>query len=75
MQDLKRGGAPLLVVITDSSHPILSAQARAQLVAGLACVDHVTEAAVTPAIRLEQEHEASLAHLIDHVRQRREAAG
>ena len=74
LRELKRQGAPLLVVISDPPHPVLPARARAELLAGLAVVDYVTESAgeVTPEIRLEQEHQRRFDELIElvHARQR-----
>src|ERR1700740_962310 len=47
LQELKaelKGDLPLLALIATPPHPILSARARAELVAGLRVVDHVCEA-------------------------------
>lgn len=77
LRDLKRDGAPLLVVIADPENPILPARARAELVAGLAVVDHVVEAVddlaaagLTAAVRLEAEDARRLEELIEHVHAR-----
>ena len=74
LQQLKRAGTPLLVAITDPPNPVLPARARAELVAGLAVVDYVTESAsgLTPQVRLEQEHQRRFDQLIElvHARQR-----
>jgi len=77
LQSLKRPGAPLLVIISSPPDPILPSLARAQLVAGLACVDHVTEApvAIAPHARLEEEDATRLEQLIEHVQSRQRAAG
>ncbi len=77
LQSLKRSGAPLLVVISSPPDPILPSLARAQLVAGLACVDHVTEGPVsfTPQAQLETEDSERLEQLIRHVQARQRAAG
>jgi hypothetical protein len=70
---LKRAGMPLLVAIADPENPILPARARAELVAGLAVVDYVAESVdgLTPGFipdsRLEQEDQARLEDLIEHV--------
>jgi glycerol-3-phosphate cytidylyltransferase-like family protein len=76
LQSLKRPGAPLLVVISSPPDPILPSLARAQLVAGLACVDHVTEAPVsfTPDVQLEHEDDTRLDQLIQRVQARQQAA-
>ena len=77
LQSFKRPGSLLLVVISSPPDPILSSLARAQLVAGLACVDRVTEGPVsfTPHARLETEDEERLEQLIRHVHARQQAAG
>jgi len=77
LQSLKRSGALLLVVISSPPDPILPAVARAHLVAGLACVDHVTEgpASFTPHALLEEEDAARLEQLIQQVQARQQAAG
>lgn len=76
LQSLKRPGAPLLVVISSPPEPVLPAPARAQLVAALACVDHVTEGPVSfaPQARLEAEDRERLEELIHRVRARQGAA-
>lgn len=77
LQTLKRPGAPLLVVISSPPAPILPAPARAQLVAGLACVDFVTEGPVAFAVqtRLEEEDRERLEQLIRRVQARQQARG
>jgi bifunctional ADP-heptose synthase (sugar kinase/adenylyltransferase) len=77
LAELKRDGAKMLVVIATPENAILPARARAELVASLASVDYVTEACdgLTPQVRLEQEHEARLEALIEHVHARQRAAG
>ena len=73
---LKRNGAPLLVLIATPEDPILPARARAELVAGLAVVDHVAElaeglaAGLTPQVRLEPEDRTRLEKLIERVHAR-----
>jgi bifunctional ADP-heptose synthase (sugar kinase/adenylyltransferase) len=69
---LKRAGATLLVLIATPQDPILPARARAELVAGLAVVDHVAELAdgLAPEVRLEPEDIALLENLIERVRAR-----
>ena len=77
LAELKRDGLKMLVVIATPENAILPARARAELVASLACVDYVTEAGaeLTPQVRLEQEDEARLEALIEHVHARQRAAG
>jgi len=77
LAELKRNGAKMLVLIETPPNPILPARARAELVASLACVDYVTEArtGLTPQVRLEQEDEARLETLIEHVHARQRATG
>lgn len=74
LQQLKRPGLPLLVLIADPVNAVLPARARAELVAGLAIVDHVAESpdGLTPQVRLEQEHQRRFDELIEliHARQR-----
>jgi bifunctional ADP-heptose synthase (sugar kinase/adenylyltransferase) len=76
---LKREGLPLLIAIADPENPILPSRARAELVAGLAVVDYVAESAdgLTPGLtqtcRLEQEDQARLEDLIEHVHSRQHA--
>jgi bifunctional ADP-heptose synthase (sugar kinase/adenylyltransferase) len=76
LRQLKREGAPLLILIRSAHDPILPARARAELVAGLAIVDHVCEApnGIAPDISLEDEDQARLARLIDHVQTRQRSA-
>ena len=77
LQSLKSPGAPLLVVISSPPDPILPSLARAQLVAGLACVEYVTEAPVLfpTQAQLEKEDDARLEQLIQRVQARQQAAG
>jgi phosphopantetheine adenylyltransferase len=42
LRDFARSSQRLIVEITNPPAPLLSQRARAELVAGLACVDHVT---------------------------------
>ena len=76
LRELKGSGARLLVAIADPPNPILPVRARAELVAGLAVVDHVVESVdgLTPGTRLEQEDEQRLRELIAHVHARQSAA-
>jgi bifunctional ADP-heptose synthase (sugar kinase/adenylyltransferase) len=71
---LKRQGLPLLIAIADPENSILPARARAELVAGLAVVDYVTESAdgLAPHVRLEAEHFTALEELIEHVHARQQ---
>ena len=71
---LKRESTALLVLIGTPKDPILPARARAELVAGLAVVDHVAELApgLTPHVRLESEDDGCFENLLElvHARQR-----
>lgn len=79
LRGLKRDGSPLLVAILDPQDPILPTRARAELVAGLAVVDHVVEQAVEQAagltahVRLEREDSKRLKALIEHVHSRQQS--
>ncbi len=78
------GGDPLLVaVIIQPAEPVLSARARAEMVAGLAVVDYVViaedraglerflaEIAVDRAVRNETVHSRRIRQLIQHVQGR-----
>ena len=76
LNELKRDGAPLVVLIASSPDSILPARARAELVAGLRAVDFVVDSVdgLAPQIRLEQEDVARLEKLIEHVHSRQRAA-
>jgi len=76
LRDLRRPGVPLLVLIADPEDPILPIRARAELVAGLAAVDYVAEAAegLIPNVRLEDEDLRRREELIAHVHARQGAA-
>jgi len=76
LAELKKEGAPLLVLIATPADAILPARARAELVAGLAVVDYVGETTddVAPHLSLEREHAERLAQLIEHVHTRKRAA-
>ena len=76
LKNFKRLCATVVVVISSAPDPILPSLARAQLAAGLECVDHVVEGPVpfTPNMRLEEEDEARLEQLILRVRARQQAA-
>ncbi len=73
---LKTDGKPLLVLIANPAEPILTARARAQLVAGLAVVDYVCDSPseLTPDVALEAQHAAGRENLICHVHSRQRAA-
>lgn len=73
---IEHNGAGLLVAIADPGNPILPARARAELVAGLAAVDYVVEgtASLKIHLRLEDEHKAQSAELIERVQARNGAA-
>lgn len=66
----------MLVVIATADNAILPSAARAQLVAGLACVDFVTESTpgLTSHTALEAEDSQRLQRLIEHVGLRQQAA-
>jgi bifunctional ADP-heptose synthase (sugar kinase/adenylyltransferase) len=72
LQELKRKNAPLLVLIAASERPILSARARAELLAGLKAVDYVCEVTdgIAPQFRLEEEDAHRLKELIARVHAR-----
>jgi glycerol-3-phosphate cytidylyltransferase-like family protein len=75
LEQVKRGGMRLLVVIASPGNPILPGRARAELVAGLRVVDYVTEANIEtidmgPQICLEQEDAACFKRLAIHVNRR-----
>jgi hypothetical protein len=80
LASLKKPGQPLLVLIATPANAILPARARAELIAGLACVDHVTEIggvypdSLQPHTQLETEDAARLEQLIQHVQARQQAA-
>lgn len=76
LRELKRPGVPLLVVIADPDDPILPTRARAELVAGLAVVDHVAESAgsLIPSVHLEDEHLRRRDELIARVHARQGAS-
>ena len=75
LAELKNDDARLLVLIATATDAILTARARAELVAGLAAVDYVCETAddVAPHLSLEREHTDRLAKLIEHVQTRQRA--
>jgi bifunctional ADP-heptose synthase (sugar kinase/adenylyltransferase) len=80
LRGLKQAGQPLLVLIATPANSILPSEARAVLVAGLACVDHVTIIGavypddLTPHTQLETEDAERLEQLIRHVQARQQAA-
>jgi|HubBroStandDraft_1064217.scaffolds.fasta_scaffold477867_1 glycerol-3-phosphate cytidylyltransferase-like family protein len=85
---LKRSGVPLVVIVADPENPILPAQARMELVAGLAVVDHVAavdQVAVVDhvdeppdrlkaTVHMEEEDTRTLEALIQHVHLRQRAS-
>ncbi len=79
LKSLKQAGRPLLVLISTPANAILPSRARAELLAGLACVDYVTEIGSTypeglaPHTQLETEDAARLEQLIQHVQARQAA--
>lgn len=80
LRGLKESSRPLLILIGTPPDPILPAEARAQLVAALKCVDYVTIAngphpsGLTPHVQLEAEDTERLEKLIRHVHARQQAA-
>jgi bifunctional ADP-heptose synthase (sugar kinase/adenylyltransferase) len=80
LKSLRKDARPLLVLISTPANPILPAAARACLVAGLGCVDYVTEIGgsypdgLMPQIQLETEDASRLEQLIEHVQTRQQAA-
>jgi hypothetical protein len=76
LAQLRGGQTPLLVLISTPPDPILPARARAELVASLGVVDHVSEATedIHVQIHLESEDDAGLQKLIQHVHARQGAA-
>ena len=69
LQELKRKDAPLLVLVAAPERPILSARARAELLAGLKAVDYVCEATdgIMAHFQLEEEDARGLEALIARV--------
>ena len=49
LEEIRRGGAPLTVLIADPADPLLPSRARAELVAAIAGVHCVIEAGADPA--------------------------
>jgi len=80
LASLKKPGRPLLVLIATPADAILPGEARAALVAGLACVNYVTliggsyPDGLKPHTQLETEDTARLEDLIRHVQARQQAA-
>ena len=80
LRELHGEAARLVAVVIDPPEPLLPARARAELVAGLACVDCVVleEAGLDPVVNAVHEEEADLERrdeLIARVRARHEAGG
>jgi len=80
LRELAAEGQPLVVVITEPAVPLLPARARAEMVAGLAMVDHVivaTDASGVPAswqvYHEEEADSARTSNLIRHVHLRQSA--
>ena len=73
---LRTEAKPLLVIVDTPPDAILPARARAELVAGLACVDYVCEQVpgLPTGTCLRDEHRAGLARFIQHVHARQRAA-
>ena len=77
LEQLKRYGTPLLVLISTPDRPILPARARAELVAGLKVVDYVVEGGceIQAQHSLEEEDQQRLRELITHVHARQRSGG
>ena len=77
LEQLKRDGMPLLVLISTANSPILPARARAELVAGLKVVDYVVEGGneIQANHNLEEEDQHRLKELIAHVHARQSSGG
>ena len=74
--NIERNGAKLLVLIATPENPILSARARAELVASLGGVDYVAEWApgLDSRIRFEEEDKRDFEALVKRVHAKRGAA-
>jgi len=72
LQELKREGQPLMVLVATPDNPILPVLARCELVAALAVVDHVAEwsSGIRVDARLEPQDAERLEKLIEHVHSR-----
>ena len=75
LENFKKPGRSMLVVITTPDHPILPARARAELVASLRVVDHVAEfspelAGLEHVIHLEKEDRELFRDLLELVHSR-----
>jgi hypothetical protein len=80
LQELKtewKGDSPLLALIATPPNPIMSARARAELVAGLKVVDHVCETpeGIASHFCLEDEEKCKIRELIDRVHSRQISPG
>ena len=76
LRELKGKSRTLILIVTDPDDVILPAQARAELLAGLAVVDQVVvgaSAALKPDVRLEPEDEIRRQKLVAHVHARQAA--
>jgi bifunctional ADP-heptose synthase (sugar kinase/adenylyltransferase) len=73
---LKPVGEKLLVLIATPDNAILTAAARAELVAGLQCVDYVAEltGSLAAQVHLEEEDGRRFQALLQHVHARQKAA-
>ncbi len=76
LAQLKASDKKLLVLIATYDNEILPAAARAELVAGLRCVDYVAVLtdAMNPQVSLEEEDVERFAALLAHVHARQKAA-
>ena len=77
LEQIKRDGILLLVLISTPDRPILPARARAELVAGLKVVDYVVEdgCGIHAQHSLEEEDELRLQELVAHVHARQRSGG
>lgn len=76
LASFKTNSAVLMVLIATPENALLPAAARAELVAGLRCVDYVAEfvPSLSAQIDLEQEDDQRYQALLKHVHARQKAA-
>ena len=73
LEQIKRAGTRLVVVLTDPAEPILPQRARAELVAALSSVDLVVMGepeGLKPEVRFEDEDARSSAAFVAHILER-----
>lgn len=74
LESVRQAGTPLAVIVEDPTQQILSASARAELVAALRAVELVilpdgTTTLPSPDFRFEEQDEADCAAFVQHVRE------